>query len=497
MSKKLRVSDVVTEEEIKSWNKGQAIYIEAGTGAGKSFMVKNYLYNVAKEKDKKILFFIHRTQCVNQFRQEVERDGKSDMITIMTYQKLEYMIMNKIEFDFSEYEYFVMDEMHYFLEDASFNKTTNISLDYILVEESKTRIFMSATGQVVHRYINKIKNKETKDYILPIEFNFIKELSFFHSDEFIEEAIESAIENKIKSIFFIQSATKAYKLHKKYKEHTLFNCGKSDKHHKYVDTDKINNMLEQERFEELILISTTCMDAGVNIIDEELTHVLADVKNTSTLIQCIGRKRPQHQDDKIVLCVKAISNRMLGGMITQLTKRVQKANYLRANTVEEYVEEYGRDVDHSNIVYDEVTGDSDKCTKKINEMMFFKCKLDISEMKIMIEKGEFGYCEFLAEMLGFEKYNTIGADKMKNDLETYLNSIVGMKLLKDEQKELINMIQIKDKYGRLQKSINLLNAYLIENKFTYMIVSKQTSKRIDGKVKSYRYWEVLKDVVVD
>ena len=51
----------------------------------------------------------------------------------------------------------------------------------------------------------------------------------------------------------------------------MFNCSKNNSdYYKYVDKEKIKNMLTNEKFEDLILITTTCMDAGVNLIDLEL-----------------------------------------------------------------------------------------------------------------------------------------------------------------------------------------------------------------------------------
>jgi hypothetical protein len=81
-------------------------------------------------------------------------------------------------------------------------------------------------------------------------------------------------------------------------------------------------------------------------------------------------------------------------------------------------------------------------------------------------------------------------------LENYLESIVGQRLLKDNQKELINRIQLKDARGRIQKSYTLFNAYFVENKIPYMIVPKKTSVRIEGKPKMYRYWEIINNVSI-
>lgn len=90
---KKRVSDMIKYEDINKWRKDDIITLTAGTGVGKSYFIKNVLYNYAKERNKKILFLIHRSNCKNQFEQELIRDRKTDVIDIRTYQSLECIVM--------------------------------------------------------------------------------------------------------------------------------------------------------------------------------------------------------------------------------------------------------------------------------------------------------------------------------------------------------------------------------------------------------------------
>lgn len=488
---KQRVSDLITSEEINKWNEGDIITIEAGTGVGKSYFIKNILYDFAKEEDKKILMLIHRSNCVEQFTNEIVRDEKIGNITIMTYQALEYRYRKKHEiFDFSEYKYIVCDEFHYFIGDAGFNKTTDISLNMILNTKIPIKIFMSATGEEVKKYINNVKKLSTIDYKIPITYDFINELMFFYKDETMEQFIKKIIETKQKAIIFIQSAKKAYDFYKEYEDYCLFNCSKSNRdYYRYVDVDKINDMLKNEKFEEQILISTTCLDAGVNIIDKEVNHIVIDVKDIGSLIQCMGRKRIQNKNDKINVYIKAITNNQLGGMETQLKNKLNQAEYLKEHSVKEYIQVYGRDNDYSNIVYDYIVDDNDKGTKKINELMYFKCKNSISKIQTMKTFGDFGYCKYLAFMFGFLnkegwwEYKMIEEEYEKENLEKYLDSIVGEKLFKDEQQELINKIDVRVN-GRQQKSYKKLNNGLEMLKMPYVILPKRSSEK--------RYWIIEK-----
>jgi len=209
INKMKRVSEEVTIDKIEKWDETDIITICAGTGVGKSYFIKNNLYAMAKRDGNKILMLIHRTNCITQFEEEIIRDKKTDVIDIMTYQRLEYMFLKGSYKDLSDYQYIICDEFHYFMSDASFSKTTDISLNMILEQLFTTKIFMSATGDYMKKYINEVKGIETIDYKLDITYGFIKKLTFYYTDEYLETYIENAIASNSKTIIFLQSATKA------------------------------------------------------------------------------------------------------------------------------------------------------------------------------------------------------------------------------------------------------------------------------------------------
>lgn len=488
----MRVSELVTIDEINKWNNGDIITIKAGTGAGKSYFIKNNLYAIAKKNRHKILFLLHRTNCINQFRQELIKDKKTDVIHIQSYQSIEHKIRKNKNFDLTEYKYIVCDEFHYFVSDAAFNITTDISLNKILNQSDKIRLFMSATGDYMKRIINGHMKINTIDYEIPLDFSFIKSLTFYNKDTTLDIFINDAIRTNEKGIFFIQSAEKAYEFYLKYKDYCLFNCSKDHKLYKYVNQEKINDMLQNEKFNELILITTTCLDTGVNIKDKELKHIVCDVFDIGTIIQCIGRKRLNKNDNYINVYIKSLSNKALGGHKRKYTKKIEMARYLREHGEELFIKEYQRELDFSRIIYDDY--ENNRVTKKINNLIYFKCLMDIIEIDSMLEKKKFGYSKKILEVLGKDEYRLIEEELQQDELLIYLKNIVGKRLLKEDQKELINKVNLKDSRGRIQKSINILNAYFNENKLDYMILSKRTSERIDNKPKTIRYWEVVNNI---
>lgn len=496
---KTRVSEIITVDEIKTWDENTVVTIGAGTGAGKSYFIKNILYAFAKANNKKILMLIHRSNCVNQFQREIEKDKKTDVIDIKTYQHIETKIKNKKDFDFSQYQYIVSDEFHYFLSDSAFNKWSDISLNAIL-NQKITKIFMSATGDHTRNYIKNVKKIETTDFKLESDYSSIDNLYFYNSEETEERFMEYVIDINGKGIMFIQSAKRAYELYTKYKDNCVFNCSKSnEEYYGYVDESEIDNILVNENFEKNILITTTCMDAGVNIIDTNLNNILCNVEDVQTLIQCIGRKRIQNKHDNFDLYIRTISNCRLGGMETQLNNKIKMADFLREHSIKEFVEEFPRVYDYSNIVYDITVSDDDKCSKTINELMYFKCRIDLAMIDIIKTYGDYGYCKYVAKLFGkineygYYDYHVIEQEDDNAKLERQLENLVGQVFLQTkDRKTIIDLIDVKSD-GHQLKKIGVLNGALEERNICCRIVEFSTSKMIDGKKKNYKSaWKIMR-----
>ena len=181
---KKRITDVISKEEARTWTAGSNVLISAPMGAGKSYFCKNTLYDLAKEVDGKILMLIHRSNCVEQFKYEIEADGKADVIDVITYQSLEYGKLHNTskQIDLSKYKYVVSDEFHYFFNDSSFNNKTAVSFQMIMNSDSSIHVFMSATGEHMARYMRKyIKDNGLEpaiEYEVPFDFSFIKKMYF-------------------------------------------------------------------------------------------------------------------------------------------------------------------------------------------------------------------------------------------------------------------------------------------------------------------------------
>ncbi len=494
---KVRISDIITKEDIKLWKPQDNILIAAPMGAGKSYFCKNVLYDFAKNTGGKILMLIHRANCVEQFKYELEADNKTDVIEVATYQSLECAkLHNSNKYDLATYQFIVCDEFHYFFNDSSFNNKTAISFNMIMNNTKSIHIFMSATGEYMTKYMKKYIEdnglRKAIQYEVPFDFSFIEELTFFHKDITIEEFLKEGIAKGQKGIFFIQSAEKAYKFYSKYKRHCVFNCSANNKkYYQFVDKEKIKNILINQKFEEQFLITTSCFDAGINIIDLDVKHIVIDIVDIGSLIQCIGRKRIQSPDDKVYVYIKIINNQKLAGLKRTMGNKIEMANFYMDNdfSMHKLIEKYPMQNDINNILYDDLVYDKNgrvipnSYTKKINEPMYFKKKEDIADYSFMLKKSnKFGYCKYLALKFGFYDketerytYRIINEDYELNDyLEKMVQDKVILLQLKDRS-ELIKKINAKQN-GKLLKKADTLNKVLEERGIDYRIKNFATTR---------------------
>ena len=464
------VSDMIPDDEILTWKDDDCITISAGTGKGKSYFAKNKLYEIAKTNNRKILFLVHRNNCLTQFENEVKQENKQDIIDIKTYQLIEHREVNDCNINLSEYDYIVCDEFHYFLDDI-WNDCKDMSLEKILKCQS-VKIFMSATGDNMLDYLNNYRNIKTKDYDCGISYDFIESLNFYFKDIQLETIIKNIVKDNIKGILFSNDLGKALELYNIYREYSIFNCSKSNtKYYKYVNEKKINEMLDREKFSENLLITSSAMDSGVTIKDEQVKVIIADIRDTNCLIQCIGRKRQLNQDDKIVLYINSISNQKLGGLRTATHNRIESGRYLLENGVNAYIQKYGRSRDNKlkEIVYNDLDDDGNP-TVKLNDLVYRKNISYLKEIDYILsltdengEKDKYAYCKYISKKLNKQEYKYTEYQEEAKNIKEYLDNLTNEELDKESQRDLVNMVGLKDRKGRLLKSIGIIDAYLAEN----------------------------------
>lgn len=503
-----RVSDIVKSSDMRSWNKGETIIIKAPTGTGKSYLIKNVLYNLVFANsnafdDEKILFLVNRSRLKEQFQLEITKDNKDDFIDVKTYQWLEKLtlydpVTKVLTFDdkLGEYSHIVCDEFHYFVSDAAFNNKTDLSLYTILNSERHIKIFMSATTNTIITFM-KQKKVKTKDYIMEREHDYIDKLYFSYKDSVIEKYISQVPDNE-KIIYFTRSAKRGYEMSLAF-NNSLFVCSQSNKTYKqYLDNVKITEMLINELFEEKMLLATTTLDNGVNIRDESIKHIIVDIEDIDIMMQCIGRKRSVDYKDKYTLIIKTMNNNQIGGRITQLKKKIAMAEYLElGNTTARFVKKYPRE-NYGKLIYDYPNKDG-SAIKVVNDVMLFKYRYDIdlleNHLKYKKEKKEDKKTGYIVHVLGELKkdFQILEDTYDEMNIKDYLNKLLGVKMFKEEQSKFKKWLDEnllnspKADHGSI--GLKTINGFFDDNNYEYNVVSERENK---GNDRNKRFWIVKK-----
>lgn len=492
----MTVTEKIPKTEIPTWDPSIPVIISAPTGSGKSHFIKNSLYDYAASHHQRILMLIHRANCVEQFQAELEAAYKTEVITVRTYQTIEAAALQGVDYNLSYYDYIVADEFHYFIADAGFNNTTDISFKKIL-DSNSIKIFMSATPVNMGVYLRYYKNMEFKTYSINRHWSFIKQIYFDYSSDGPERYAEQVIKSGKKGIIFLNDVSRAYSIYLTYKKYSIFNCSKSNKHYKYVDEEKISEILLNEKFDTPLLITTSCMDSGVNIKDDALKSMYINITDRDSLIQCIGRKRLKSRE-KIDLYIKGYTRTHIRNWIKHWEEMLEEVNYLNKYGTDNYIKKYGRNRS-SPIIYEvQNDKDTDSCRLKINELMMMKYQFAIEYFRdevLLRDTNDFAFCNCLAIDLGRRtKEGNINYDFFRNDCSQiqYLKDHEGEVLLtKDDREELINKINIRVN-GIQKRSLKWINIALETDKIPFCIEQFSTHKTINGIRKSYKNaWRIV------
>lgn len=483
----MNVTDCI-QQDYKEWQRGDIITISAGTGKGKSHFIKNTLYDYAKSKEKRILFFLHRTNTIEQFKAEIAAEGKDDVIELITYQSFEKAIIRQNQLDLWMYEFIICDEYHYFGNDSSFNKYTDLSLNEIIEgADERVIVLMSATNEFIKGYLSERKSIEPKEYIIPSNYDYIKTLEFFDDEQYIIEGLEKLKSEGKKAIIFIDSANECYDLYKQFKDVSMFICGKSHNKNKYVDKEKRHQLLHNQRFDDLFLFATQTLDAGLNIIDPELNIVIADIADPDVLVQCVGRKRITNEGDFIHLIVKNRNNYSLGRAKSNITECMKHYKFLQEHDVKKYQREFYRTPDISQLVYFEPLPNG-LYELKMNELLYESFKYRYRNIT-QIQEMPGGYRQFIVEL--FDQQGSIYLDSyLEPETIVALEKAFAKKVTfytQCEKSGFAAQLNLKSN-GRLIKSFNKINEQLTLKEASYRILKFDTKR--DGK----RYktaWRVI------
>lgn len=544
-----KVSDIVTISDIKQWQKENAmVFITSGTGSGKTYFVTEVLEKVVnlngKQTTPKILVLQHRLNNVNQTR----LDSKNKSIKVSTYQSLEANLQfNSVEnnIDLNEFDFIVCDECQYFVEDSLFNKSTDIAI-YKIMKSSPIKIFMTATPTKIIPTLKMLNDQngyyeKIYEYTIPHSYDYIKNIKYYHSpnrdskENYLKREcaiIDDVLSKKEKIILFINDKQKASDLYKLYKTEAMYNCSTYRTENEYpkyaylVDTFDRKECITSAALpkDKSILITTSCMDAGVNIKDKSVkTIVCNNITNTSSIIQCVGRKRIVDKTDFIRdLYITPMTNKQLILRSNVFEESLKYAeDFLNNNTVnkidiflEKYYKNHGNKLE--SLVY-VVPKNISETRFKLNLMYCNNMYLTNKEYeKIRSRKCKWNYCSYLNEIfqrkdvndytiLDLDGFGSIKAfeqgskssklltneryEEVYNTLKKYCKC--GTLFEPNERHLIYDLIKLKhERHSAVIKNKNMINKYLIQNNIPYEIVQFNFDHVINGKRKFCTMWKV-------
>lgn len=502
--KKMYISDLIKEKDIKGWNSGVDIMITAPTGSGKSTIIMGGdniygLNDYALEQGKKILFLTNRDLLKGQFKEIIKANGSSN-IKLMNYQAIESLLLDKANMqDFKKYDYIVIDECHYFFNDSTFNETTDLSLKWILEQDEKTRIFMSATSSSITRYLENNIKLDLLKYEVERDYSYIDNLFFYEDDQVLKKMLLELPKSE-KAIYF-SGAGKAYTMSKELNDAVFYCSQYNTKYNEFRDMDVYEQIKTESKFNNQILCTTTVMDNSVSILDDEVKHIIVDVFDIDTIVQCLGRKRLNYEE-KINVYIKNYTGTQINGKISHTQNGLFFADVLKKYGQNYLVDEYPRKY-YGKTIFEELEGtvEDGKLIKKVNEIMYIKFLSTIKFCEELLENKRTNeqYSMYVSNLLqmNYEKIQLLESYFDAVTIENVIDvNFIDKKLFDKEQqdisdiiiKELISVKGVDYRTKKLKPS-TLENILRIQLNLPYAVESKQESK---GENRGMRYIIITK-----
>ena len=519
---------------------GRIILIGCGTGRGKTYFALNVYVKWLLRQGKRVVYLCNRKKLEEQIDGDIVKYGllKEEnyrRFTAISYQKFKERIEHGMVAD---YDVYICDEAHYFLADAGFNLYTDIPYFHILNKPGATVLFMTATYWNIRKRLEKdlSDRDELIFYDLPTDYSYVKRICWYKSQKDLYGIVDAILKKRPddKILYFCNSNEKMKQLY----EHYDSSHGKTDnpellkesklKYMSFICSDGTQNkwmknhcfneaevtetdpetgepytkkilvpkfgLIKSEyggyTFDTRMLVTTKVIDNGVDFKDTAIKHIILDVFDIESALQCLGRKRcltdEIGEDDTCRFYIRDWQSREMNIFLQQVTEELRSPR-LFLDDYTRWVSEYGNDREKKDktIYYDY----NDR-EWKVNPLRYDKL-IEDETLIIRMKDKEISYRTIIIQKIGdiarerSMDVKDIKAEAVKTDLDIWLELHAEKKLTKQEQSELVGLCDLKDKFNRKQKSIKVVSAY-IEQNFPYRLQSKVFKE--EGK--SVRYWQL-------
>ena len=466
------VSSYFEDDFVKNLTNQNNIFILAGTGKGKNFFVKECI--IGNNKKKKVIIFVNRQTLLKQ-QKEIIKDNVSnpndlihgfktkgkimlnDTVMLVTYQyaasrlqKRKKKFINAL----SEAKYVVFDEIHYLLDDASYNKSVNYILDYLIVKKNSaimmpkaTKIFMSATMEEMlilfyklgyafdnykgyyyqkdnkYNFVWNSKKLEINNYFLniPTDYSYIEPFTYSN----VNELYERIKETNEKWLIFVNNIEEGEQLRKEVnrllgsEESAIFiNAGNKD-------NKDFESIIDKEKFEERVLIATTVLYNGVNLKDKKLKNIVLPFVNVPFAKQMIGRKRID-DDEKVKVYFKNVKEEDVIKKFNENICDYRRIINFKKMSVASRVE-FLNQTENKGIEYLWLKYENDTVEIKTNDMAYYKLYFDTMFNLYLLmnisKQQDSSYARIMLEHLGIgEKFKKIKENELLTEEKKHLEA---------------------------------------------------------------------------
>lgn len=368
----------------------------------------------------------------------------------------------------------------------------------------------------IERDIKGQLRQEAIKYFLPTDYSYVDKICWFRNGD-LYGIIDDLLKNTDdKIMYFCNSITKMRKLYNHYSPTKGHNCDEDENviHEtkiqymnfycsdtsdnnginfvkKYCSKDIIyrNKNTGGYSFNNRLLITTKVLDNGVDFKDREVKHIICDIFDLESTIQCLGRKRIIDEKDTCIFYVRDYQSYELNLFHKKVVEQLEPVLLLKDNKTE-WINKYGKDREYKDytIFFDfDYTHDW-----KINELRFEKLLSDeaiILDMKEKRTSYRDEVIKYLGETVADKNIDMadVTQERVQDIIEIYLKNNVNRKLSKEEQGQFANICDIRDRFNRQQTSIGQIKKYLEVN-YGFTVVSK----RFKEKKKLVTYWIIKK-----
>ena len=474
------LSEYIPKNEIPTWE-NQNIVIDYPVGTGKTSFIKKTVLPYCKQNKKRVLYLVNRKALKHQQQQEMKEAGAK----LWTYQTLEACIKN--DTPISHFDWIVCDEAHYFFLDSLFNPHTYLSFQWIMKQESSTKIFISATCDSLLQYFDD-NQIQYIPYHGERDYSYIDSLIFFHNIDDMKQIINSIPDDE--KILVFTSAQNGKSLHKQFKN-SDFLCSESNK--KYSDDmKKLQESIEKDEcFPSRILFTTIVLDNGINIVDEKVKHVIIDTFDKDTIVQCLGRKRIQGQEKIRVYINNWAAS--LDYIKQESLKDYEPAEYLKKHGEQAFKLEYVfKLLTIGDCVFFNIIPNPTK-TLCVNECKyhFLKKRLEWIEE---LTYNPWKYVKYIANL--FQKEPVFwNKEKLIKALSDFFNSYCGQKVIGDTKETFIkelDAILFSAKKNANWHLTNQSHDKIMQILFHYFLpFGIKESKETKGKYKNRIAWKII------